>query len=217
MTEFNRPEYEDIDRQPLVLLIPKNTGTLLDVGCNQGGFGLSLKKSMNIEVWGVDPDKEAASVAMKRLDNVITDFFHSDNPIPDNYFDIITFNDSLEHMTDPAAALELSKKKLKKGGRIHCCVPNIRHIDNLEHLLFEKDWRYEEFGVRDKTHLRFFTQKSIIRLFENLGFNIIQTMFINEKWWNSKKLLRRLLYRFFPELMSDTKHIQIVVIAEPSN
>lgn len=53
MTEFNRPEYEDIDRQPLVLLIPKNTGTLLDVGCNQGGFGLSLKKSMNIEVWGV--------------------------------------------------------------------------------------------------------------------------------------------------------------------
>ncbi|KXW57718.1 class I SAM-dependent methyltransferase [Ferrovum myxofaciens] len=213
--EFDRPKYEDIDRLPLVLLIPKNTKKILDIGCNQGGFGLSLKNLMDIEVWGVEPDEQAATVAKERLDNVIVDFFHSGNPIPDNYFDVITFNDSLEHMPDPASALELCKKKLKTGGRIHCCVPNMRHIDNLEHLFLEKDWRYEEFGIRDKTHLRFFTLKSIVRLFENLELNVVQTMFINEKWWDSKKLLRRLLYRFFPELMSDTKHIQIVVIAEP--
>ena len=216
MDTFHRSIYEDIERGNLISLIPSNAQRLLDVGCNKGKFGDSIKKSRDIEIWGIEPEQESALIASERLDHVVTDFFHAGNPIPDNYFDVITFNDSLEHMADPASALELSKKKLRAGGRIHCCVPNIRHIDNLEHLLFEKDWRYEESGIRDRTHLRFFTQKSIVRLFESLGFNVIQTFFISEKWWDSEKKLRRLLYRFFPQFMNDTKYIQIIVIAEPT-
>lgn len=165
-------------------------------------------------MWGVEPDPESAAVAGKKLDYVVADYFHDQNPIPDNYFDLITFNDSLEHMIDPAKALELCKRKLKPDGKIHCCVPNIRHIDNLEHLIFEKDWRYEDSGIRDRTHLRFFTEKSIVRLFRDTGFRVVKTVGINEAWWESEKLLRRLFFRFFSHFTSDMRYIQIVVIAK---
>jgi SAM-dependent methyltransferase len=202
---------------PLLKLVPPEVERLLDIGCNTGEFGRSLKSSRHVEVWGVEPDLQSAGVAKERLDRVIADYFQQDNPIPDNYFDLVTFNDSLEHMIDPAEALQLSKRKLRQHGRVQCCVPNIRYIGNLEHLILEKDWRYEESGIRDRTHLRFFTEKSIIRLFENTGFRVVTAVGINEKWWERDKLARRLLFRFFPHWTRDMRHVEIVVIAEPQS
>lgn len=216
MSLFDRPVYQDVERQPLVKLVPENAKTILDIGCNHGGFGRSIKAMRSAEIWGVEPDADAAAVARERLDHVIADYFQAGNPIPDCYFDLITFNDSLEHMPDPGVALELCKSKLKPGGRIHCCVPNMRQIDNLEHLIFDRDWRYEEKGVRDRTHLRFFTEKSIVRLFRETGFRVVEAFGINETWWDPEKPLRRMLFRLFPKFTGDMRHIQIVVIAEPS-
>lgn len=216
MIQFDRPEYEDIERKPLLKLVPSRAQRILDVGCNRGGFGKSIKASRNAEVWGVEPDQASARMASEFLDHVVNDFFHEQNPIPDNYFDLITFNDSLEHMPDPAQALDLCRKKLRAGGRVHCCVPNMRHIDNLEHLIFDKDWQYEEHGIRDRTHLRFFTEKSIVRLFHDIGFRVVETIGINEDWWKPEKPFRRLLFRLFPDFTRDMRCIQILVIAEPS-
>lgn len=214
MDLFERPEYEDGQRTPLLKLVPRSTERILDIGCNRGGFGRSIKAMWPAEVWGVEPDAKSAAVARERLDHVVTDFFHDENPIPDKYFDLITFNDSLEHMIDPAQALELCKRKLRPGGKIHCCVPNMRHIDNLEHLILDKDWRYEEQGIRDRTHLRFFTRKSIARLFQELGFRVVETIGVNESWWDPKKRYRRLFFRLFPSFTRDMRRVQFVVIAE---
>ncbi|MDD5330464.1 MAG: class I SAM-dependent methyltransferase [Sulfuricella sp.] len=216
MSLFDRPDYQDVERQPLVKLVPPSAERILDIGCNRGGFGRSIKAIRDAEVWGVEPDIGAAAVANGRLDHVVADFFQAGNPIPDHYFDLITFNDSLEHMPDPAQALELCRRKLRAGGRIHCCVPNMRQIDNLEHLIFDRDWRYEEQGIRDRTHLRFFTQKSIVRLFQETGFRVVDAFGINEDWWDPRKPMRRLFFRLFPRFTNDMRHIQIVVIAEPS-
>lgn len=213
---FERPDYLDSERMALLKHVPESAQRILDVGCNRGGFGRSIKAQRSVEVWGIEPDDDSAAVARECLDHVIVDFFEQHNPVPDAYFDLITFNDSLEHMVDPAAALELAKTKLRAGGRIHCCVPNMRQIDNLEHLLFEKDYRYEDQGIRDRTHLRFFTEKSILRLFENTGFRVIEVMGVNEAWWDSAKLFRRLFFRLFPGYTRDMRHIQILVIAEPA-
>ena len=212
---FQRPEYADADRYPLLKHVPDKVQRILDVGCSQGAFGNALKQLRNVEIWGVEPSLEAASVAKERLDHVVNDIYHERNPIPDNYFDLVTFNDSLEHMEDPAEALNLAKRKLRNGGKVHCCIPNIRHVDNLEHLLFERDWRYEDFGIRDRTHLRFFTEKSIARLLSNTGFNVLSLIGINEDWWHEKKRLRRLLFKLFPEFTRDMRYIQFLVIAEP--
>jgi SAM-dependent methyltransferase len=217
LDSFARPEYEDVERKPLLKLVPPNAERILDIGCNRGGFGRSIKAMRKAEVWGVEPDQDAAAAARQCLDHVIADFFRPENDIPDSYFDLITFNDSLEHMADPAQALELCNRKLRGKGKIHCCVPNMRHIDNLEHLVFEKDWRYEDHGIRDRTHLRFFTEKSIVRLFQNTGYRVVETLGINEAWWESGKPMRRLFFRLLPSFTRDMRHIQILVIAEPLN
>lgn len=209
----NRPHYADNSRPPLLKLVPRDVVTVLDVGCNEGGFGAALKHTKSMEVWGVEPDASSAAEARSKLDHVVEDIFHSRNPIPDDYFDLVTFNDSLEHMPDPVVALELARKKLNAGGRILCCVPNMRHIECLEHLLLEKDWRYEEIGIRDRTHLRFFTRKSIERLFVDMGFSIIDVNFINDEWWEKGRPLRRILFRLFPAFTHDMKFKQVVVLA----
>ena len=213
-TAFTRPDYSDGERPPLLKLIPNGITAVLDIGCNQGGFGAALKKMHGCEVWGVEPDEHSAAIARTKLNHVVEDFFHKRNPIPDNYFDLITFNDSIEHMPDPAAALQLARTKLKSGGRIHCCVPNMRHIECLEHLIFSQDWRYEEVGIRDKTHLRFFTAKSIRRLFIELNFNVIDVVYVNEEWWEPRRRVRNLLFRLFPRFFYDMRFKQVVVLAQ---
>ena len=213
MSLLSRPEYGDEARKPLLELLPRDVSRILDIGCNRGAFGFAVKSSQNVEVWGVEPDPGCASVARERLDRVINDVFQPSNPIPDDYFDLITFNDSLEHMADPTAALELAFRKLVSGGRVMCCVPNVRYVENLEHVLFEKDWRYEMSGIRDQTHLRFFTEKSVVRLIQETGFEVIKTTGINPEWWSTAHLLRRIVFRLFPDFTKDMRHKQIVVLA----
>ena len=217
MSGFDRPEYTDTERTALVRAVPNGIRRVLDVGCHAGAFGQALKRSGVVEVWGVEPDAQAAKLAAQRIDHVVTDVFQASNPIPERYFDLVTFNDSLEHMADPAAALQLARTKLTPGGRVHCCVPNVRHVSNLEHLLFDKDWRYEDSGIRDRTHLRFFTRSSICRLFEDSGFKVVEVTGVNEDWWERRAYLRRLLFRLMPRFTEDMRHIQFLVIAEPAD
>lgn len=206
-------QYADTKRHELVAFVPAEATTVLDVGCNYGAFGLTLKQARACEVWGIEPDPAAARVAEERLDHVVNDFFGPANPLPERYFDLITFNDSLEHMVDPTAALETCKHLLKPGGHVHCCVPNIRNIKNLEHLILDKDWHYEDEGIRDRTHLRFFTEKSIVDLFRSCGFEVLDARGINEGWWDKEKILRRLAFRLLPEFTRDMRHVQILVRA----
>jgi len=216
--KVSRPDYPDTPRDSLIEHIPDDARKLLDVGCAKGAFGHALKSRLaDLEVWGVEPDESAAAVARDRLDFVLNDFFSPSNPLPKNYFDVITFNDSLEHMPDPPMMLDCCKALLAPGGRVHCCIPNIRHVECLEHLIFEKDWHYQEMGVRDKTHLRFFTRKSIVDLFEDRGFRVIKVVNVAESWWEKKKVLRRLFFRLFPGFTEDMRFIQFLVIAELRN
>jgi SAM-dependent methyltransferase len=210
---FVRPRYEDSNRPVLLNMVPPNIRRVLDVGCNQGGFGAALKARGDVEVWGVEPDRDSAAIAATRLDRVIVDFFRDTADLPNQHFDLITFNDSLEHMTDPLEALSVARRKLMPGGIIQCCVPNMRHIESLEHLLIDKNWAYEENGVRDRTHLRFFTQRSAIELFESAGFEVLESKFVGENWWDSSKKMRRFLFRLFPKIAADMKYKQIVILA----
>ncbi len=210
---MTRPQYADNERPPLLAAVPADARRVLDIGCNQGAFGAALKRRGPVEVWGVEPDAAACAIARTRLDHVVNDLFHAGNPLPDAHFDLVTFNDSLEHMPDPAAALAACRRLLAPGGRVHCCVPNVRHIENVEHLLFDEDWAYGDSGVRDRTHLRFFTQKSIVRLFQQAGYDVVSAQGINESWWFADKRWRRLAFRLLPGLTDGMRYVNILVTA----
>ena len=207
-------KYDDLDRSEMHRFIPSEATCILDVGCHTGAFGKSLKGLGFKSVWGVEANPESAAVASLYLDKVVVGFFHKDQ-VPDAFFDVIVFNDVLEHMSDPAAALKIALDKLKPGGVVVASIPNIRHIDNLVHILREKDFRYERNGIRDETHLRFYTQKSIPRLFEQCGYSIKTIEGINELSW-SPSLSRRLAFRLFPGYFEDTRFMQFGVVAKPT-
>ena len=91
-----------------------------------------------------------------------------------NYFDLIMFPDVLEHLTEPKPVLEKMKNYLKDDGNIIVSMPNIRHHTALRKIFLKGDFRYEESGIFDYTHARFYCRKNIKKLIESAGFTVIK-------------------------------------------
>lgn len=208
-------QYPDIDRAEMLPFIPVHARRILDVGCHTGAFGRAVREKLKAEVWGVEPQPEAACVASKHLDRVFNCFFTKEIPIEDEYFDAIVFNDVLEHMADPWEALRLAARKLRPQGVVVVSIPNLRHIDNLVHLMRDRDFHYELTGIRDKTHLRFFTRKSAPRIFDNTGLSLVHIEGVNENCFVSP--MRKIAYFLFKRYLDDTRHINYAMVAQRSD
>jgi len=169
--------YYQATREELLPFFPKDGKTVLDVGCGEGLFGKGLKQNFGAEVWGVDISEASISAAEKNLDKaILADITTNLDVLPDNYFDIMYFNDVLEHMIDPYTLLANISSKLSENGRVVASIPNIMHHKVLWNLIFKHDFRYENAGVMDETHLRWFTRKSMMRMFSEAGFIDVETM-----------------------------------------
>jgi 2-polyprenyl-3-methyl-5-hydroxy-6-metoxy-1,4-benzoquinol methylase len=94
-------EYFQCLRPEMLQFVPQHCGRMLDVGCAGGNFGASVKRTREIEVWGVEPTRSAAAAARANLDRVIEGVFAPEIALPARYFDCIVFNDVLEHMIAP--------------------------------------------------------------------------------------------------------------------
>lgn len=158
-------------RDELEKFIPSNVKTILEVGCGEGGFRASFGNE--VEYWGVEPNKEVSKIAKSQLYKVFNATYKEvETDIPDNYFDLIVCNDVIEHMVDHDYFFKNIKDKMKEDGKLLISIPNVRYIYNLYNLIFKKDWNYEKQGVLDKTHLRFFTKKSLIDTLTRHGYKI---------------------------------------------
>lgn len=164
-------------RPELLPFFPASGKTVLDVGCGEGHFARQLKELHDAEVWGVDISSESIDVAKTLLDKAfVADVTASLEEFPDNYFDVIYFNDVLEHMIDPYTLLADISQKLSSSGKVVASMPNMRHFRVLWKLLVKQDFEYQNEGVMDETHLRFFTHKSMGRMFKEAGFqNVLVT------------------------------------------
>jgi SAM-dependent methyltransferase len=161
-----------LSRREMIPFIPTNSSTILDVGCSHGLFGSELKQTdPKWNVAGIEPDAEAAKDAMAHYDDVICGFYPTDIPGEARY-DCIVFNDVLEHVTDPWGMLRQTHEHLAPNGRIVASIPNVRYVMVVRDLLWRGRWDYADWGVLDRTHLRFFTRKSIEDLFASTGYVI---------------------------------------------
>lgn len=174
-------DYYEGTRRELLPFCPDNCRRALDVGCGTGNFGRSVKALCSAEVWGVDISEDCIRTAAQVLDKAFcADIAGRLRLLPDNYFDTIFFNDVLEHLADPYTLLEGIASKLVRDGTVIASIPNLRHHKVLYEMLVKKDFRYAGAGVTDKTHLRFFTRKSMVRMFEGAGYRIIDVTPINK-------------------------------------
>ena len=164
-------EYYKSDRKEIIQLLPKKYNKVLEIGCGEGNFVNNMDG--DIEIWGIEPNINAAKIASLKMNRVINGYYEDVyTELPSQYFDLVICNDVIEHMKDHDFFLESIKSKMVNKSFIVGSIPNVRYYLNLKHLLIDKDWRYCDFGILDNTHLRFFTQKSIIRTFTNHKFII---------------------------------------------
>lgn len=87
-------------------------------------------------------------------------------------YDLVIAADVLEHLIDPEKTLKLLKKNLKPNGSIFISLPNIASWQMRKALFFKGKFQYQDSGLLDKTHLRFYTYYSIQELVKSIGFKI---------------------------------------------
>ena len=164
--------YYEYARPEIQAMVSSKARRILDVGCASGKMAFELKNKLKAEVWGIEPVVKVAQQAATRLDRVLTGGVEDAlDELPEAYFDCIIFADVLEHLADPEAVLEVMQTKLVPGGEIIASIPNVRHWSVLKDLL-EGRWEYQDAGILDRTHLRFFTRESVIRLFTGMNLQI---------------------------------------------
>ena len=141
--------------------IPEKYSRVLEIGCGCGNFSNNLRH-IECEIWGIEPNKDAAKEAATKFDRVLIGNF-SDllDSIPDNYFDLVVCNDVIEHMIDHDKFFEEIKPKITQTGSFVGSIPNILYISSFYKIVIKRDWPYANEGILDRTHLRFFTYKSL--------------------------------------------------------
>lgn len=203
--------YYTNERKEIYPFIPENITKTLDIGCATGGFSAGLKAVLNIETWGIEIVESAAKEADLKLDKVLHGSYDEVScHLPKNYFDCIFFNDVLEHMTNPESCLLQVKENLAEGGHIVASIPNMRYVEVLKELIFKKDWKYKDSGILDKTHLRFYTKKSMRRMIEDCGFKVEQMEGIRSV---GPYCLTSIINFFLLNKLEDIKHQQYVIVA----
>jgi 2-polyprenyl-3-methyl-5-hydroxy-6-metoxy-1,4-benzoquinol methylase len=213
ITTADKPmKYYANDREDMLKYVPKDVKKTLEIGCGCGCFSALLKKQYGIESWGIEIEKKAALEAEKKLDHVINaDAKESLSHIPGNYFDCIILFDVIEHLEDPYSLLCSLKNKLSRKGVIITSIPNVRYWSNFKELVIKGNWDYKEQGILDKTHLRFFTRKSNIKMFNKLGFEILKFEGIHPTSSRTFRLVNLLLLNF----LSDVKYKHYVSVVRP--
>ena len=207
----NKPQgYYDNVREEMLKYLPETAQKILDIGCGNGAFASVVKQKNDAEVWGIELMEEEAKVAVEVLDKVFVGGCEKYiDGLPEHYFDVIYLNDVLEHLADPYSVLETLKSKLAPNGVVISSIPNVRFFRTFSKVLFAKDWKYDGHGVMDKTHLRFFTGKSIKRMFEELGYSVL----IHEGI-NVTKSIRPILFNIlFLFTQMDIRNVQYATVA----
>lgn len=138
-------------------------GAALDIGCASGAFGASLLREGIVGACdGVELHGEAARLAGGRLGRIWQGSLESvSGEIPWQRYDLVVFADVLEHLTDPWAALLRLRDDTVANCRLLISVPNVRHYKVSLPLLLRGEFRYEDAGIMDRTHLHFFTRASL--------------------------------------------------------
>lgn len=204
--------YYQNTRPVMYPFIPKQAKTMLEIGCGEGMFGKYFKDSQGIEVWGIELDSRAARKAKKNINKVyVGDAEQNIKKLPTNYFDVIVANDVLEHLVDPYSLLEATKRVLKNKGVIVSSIPNMRNFHIWYALTRHRQWEYEESGILDRTHLRFFTDRSIRNMFERHGYEILQHQGIHKE--TNLPFLYRTLNLILQNKLSDMQYVQFATVA----
>jgi len=143
---------------------------LLDVGCAQGHL---LTAAYEAGWWtvGIEYNEEDASVARNCGLDVRTGSAEDELVKLNQKFDVVVIADVLEHLIDPEKVLQGIRNLLAPGGKVIISLPNIAHL-SVRLSLGAGRFNYSDRGILDRTHLHFYTRRSINQLCTQTKFEI---------------------------------------------
>ncbi len=210
----NSDNYYAGDRVETIALLPDEYNNVLEIGCGDGGYVSNLDSNCNY--YAVEPQfitlkykDRVTKVFRGTLDDVFDD-------LPDNFFDLVICNDVIEMFTYEDFFQKI-KQKITVDGYIMGSIPNVRHISNMIGILFHKDWKYCDTGILDRDHMRFYTEKSLLRYFDAASLKVVKFTRLNKVVCNKftiKCFLEKVLIFI---LGMDTKYVQFGFLCKVDN
>jgi SAM-dependent methyltransferase len=164
-------DYFSLARTEIEPLLPSNTARALEIGCGSGGTMRWLRGCRTVQyAVGIELEPHQAALAAEAFNLVLTGNAETLD-IPSGGFDLIIILDVLEHLVGPWAMVRRLHSALNMGGVIIASIPNVGHYSVAIPLLRGK-WEYEDAGLLDRTHLRFFTKRTAFDLVTRPGLVI---------------------------------------------
>jgi len=139
--------------------------TVLDLGCGTSAVGQYLRQTRQCTIDGLTWSEAEAAHARPHYRRVVVANLETCDLLETfehNIYDVIVCADVLEHLSQPERVLGACRSLLKSGGRLLTSVPNAGYAGLIAELL-QGEFRYREEGLLDRTHLRFFTRRSLGR------------------------------------------------------
>jgi 2-polyprenyl-3-methyl-5-hydroxy-6-metoxy-1,4-benzoquinol methylase len=168
-------EYFNEVRSEVLELVHGVPERVLEVGCGTGALLEELHRRGSKTLCGIEVRPDVAELARARdcveevvvgdVESEAIDFEHEN-------FDLVVASHVLEHLVNPWNAVSRLAGWIRPGGQLVGAVPNVRHMKVVLPLLAKGRWRYEESGILDWTHLRFFTRESVISMFAGTGLRL---------------------------------------------
>jgi len=144
------------------------SGKVLDIGCGNGGY-LSVLKESGWKVYGLDFSQKAVNFAKNKRGLTRVKQGNAETlKYPDNFFDLVTMNHLIEHLSNPKKALIEAKRVLKKGGILAITTPN---YSSFNAKIFVKNW----FPLETPRHLFLFETLTLRKMIERIkGLKIVR-------------------------------------------
>lgn len=162
-----------IDQAKLVLIDKRKK--ILEIGSSSGYLTSEFKK-FGAKVDVVEVDKRSISYVKKVADKVYqgsVDNFKIRKALDGNKYDLVVCADVLEHLVEPEDTLKFLETLLTPSGFFLISIPNVAAWEMRKQLMFHGSFEYQESGLLDKTHLRFYSLNNFLDLLNKLGFRIV--------------------------------------------
>jgi methionine biosynthesis protein MetW len=202
-------------------LVPKEAKYVLDIGCGAGDNG-EILKDMGYIVDGITISEEEKSVAQKIMRNVYVHNVEQGLPrtITGKY-DVIILSHVLEHICYPQQLLKDIHGILNPGGSLIIALPNLMHFRSRWQLM-KGNFNYQEYGIWDYTHFRWYTLRTGKKLLEEAGFRVEQAEVSGEIPFEPKlkKVLpagvRNGIYKMLKGISPGLFGFQLLYLAKPA-